>query len=184
MASKLIQARKQQLLTDLEEKRHAIQVGAVSLKKPVNVGLNKMRDSQVESKHLMRNATNKPVNVTGILSKASAVAGKASSLMDSPYVNKVIRKVGQKKNRLVVNAQVEGKNSQKLKPVALSCGVAFVVGTLLVQRGKSKKRKKQLEEAKLAKMSAGAMILKWLLATSQPAVKYVITNKVKRGIIG
>lgn len=77
------------------------------------------------------------------------------------------------------------------KPALMGLGALFVIGALMAgKKQKIKKRKKkqalaQVKESKqVARYGVGVLILKWLLSASQPAIKHLITKKVKKNLIG
>ena len=184
MASKLIKARKRQLLSDLEEKRNAIKVGAVNLQETVGESTKDLvARPQLGNSRLIHERAQPSTSALSLISSATGFTDKINSFTKSQSVRKVIRTAHELKNRTVVRAQ-QGENSpETIKLAVLGCGSVFILGSLLAKSSKRKKRKKESEEAKIAKMGIGFLLFKWLLSASQPAVKYAITKKVKNGIL-
>lgn len=171
MASKPQQIKKQQLLSELTTRRNAIATGAERIKGAVatkKAPTNKPVAVLTEKGAKSVGVVNKLKSAKGVLSKVSSNE-KIQGLVKNEKVQGLLKKVK------TPNKISEGAKDLPIKPLAIGLGALVVVGMI----SGAKKKKKKAKNANVAKMGVGLMLFKWILAILQPAVKQVVTKKVK-----
>jgi len=156
MASKHLQAKKQRLLSVLEAKRYQISESAERLQSSAS--------SQEVGKPNMKIVSKKRGKVTSSLKLAKDFIGKR-------------RKKSQQLSKFKGSTP---KINAPLKPILIGSGALFIVGALIGQ-SKKKRRKKELA-LKEAKAGFGMVIFKWLLSAFLPAAKHVVTQVIKNKV--
>lgn len=165
MASKHLQEKKQNLLDSLTERRANIESGTGRIQQ---VTQQNIKNTEGERRNLRLS------NVEGLR------RGPFSKVLSE---SKNIAKTQREANAI--------RPSQAINKKSLVAGIGLlcVAGILLSGKKKRKQKKKKLlaekvEKEQVVKYGAGVLVLKWLLAASQPAVKHYITKRVKRSIVG
>ncbi len=183
MASKSIQTKKKELLDSLELRRLSINDKAEN----VQGALKQIPTGVMSKTEKLRNITPnlKGTSSTSVMDKVKKLSSKVKGLSSNRHKVK-----GSESLFLPAKTSSSFPTDLPIKPIVIGLGSLLILGVLM---GGSKKKKKSTEKKilaqakennQVAKFGFGILILKWLLGASQPAVKHMITKKVKNRILG
>jgi len=167
MAAETLQERKEQLVRAIIEKRTRISASAERMQGALPVKLEQVQQvrnfvatqSAAPSKSLLQQVLS-----SGVTKQAPAVLAQLKQVAQ-PVV--------------AVSKRVP------LKPFLIGLGGAVLLTLILGKTSKRKKKQKQRdkERKQVAKYGFGILVLKWLLAASQPALKKALLHAVKNVIV-
>ena len=167
MAAETLQERKEQLVRAIIEKRTKIASSAERMQGALPVKLEQVQQ------------------VRNLVSAQSS--GSSKGLLQQVLSSGVTKQAPAVLAQLKQVAQPIASLSKRvpLKPFLIGLGGAVLLTLVLGKTSKRKRKHKQREKERkqVAKYGFGILILKWLLAASQPALKKALLHAVKNVIV-